>query len=360
MDRPWMLYGANGYTGRLILDLAIERGLRPVLAGRSAEKIKPLADKHDLEMRIFDLDEAAKVESNLEGMGAVLHAAGPYSQTSRPMVLGCMATGAHYLDITGEYHVFERIMKVSDKAKAAGVVLLPGVGFDVVPTDCIAAMLKAEMPEANSLELAFGAFGGKGPSVSKGTLKTMIEGAGYGAVIRRNGKIVNVPFTYKTPHVPFKKGAHRCVTLAWGDVSTAYHSTGIENIIVYSVMPVAPIRVMGWLGPIMRIPPVVRFLQSRVEKNMDGPDEESRKTSVTALWGRVKNDQGEQVVITGETRGGYSFTADSSLLALVKVLNGEVEPGSWTPSRAFGKNFVLETDGAHIDPPVRGPFEPLL
>lgn len=275
------------------------------------------------------------------------------------MVLGCMATGAHYLDITGEYHVFERIMKIDDKAKAAGVALMPGVGFDVVPTDCIAAMLKDEMPDANSLELAFGAFGGKGPAVSKGTLKTMIEGAGYGAVVRRGGKIVHVPFTYKTPTIPFKNGSHRCITMAWGDVSTAYYSTGIENIAVYSAMPVTPIRIVGWLGPIMRLPPVVKFLQSQVEKKMDGPDAESRKTAVTALWGRVKNEKGEQVVITGETRGGYSFTADSSLRALAKVLSGEVAPGSWTPSKAFGKDFVLETDGAQIDAPVRGPFEPL-
>ena len=190
MTGTWMIYGANGYTGRLCAHVAKDRHLSPVLAGRSAEQIRPLAQELGCEARVFDLGDPAAAAKNLAGVAAVLHCAGPFSATSRPMLAACQRAGAHYLDITGEIAVFEDIHSRSQEIRDAGIVAIPGVGFDVVPTDCLAAMLKRELASATHLKLAFMSRNGK---LSPGTAKTMVEGLPEGGRIRENGRIVKVP-----------------------------------------------------------------------------------------------------------------------------------------------------------------------
>ena len=133
----WMIYGANGYTGQLMVEEAIKRGYRPVLAGRSRETIEPLAQKYGLPARVFALDKHEAVVMGLRGMELVLHCAGPFSKTASPMVKACLEVGAHYLDITGEIDVFAHCHALDAEAKQRGIVVLPGSGFDVVPTDCL-------------------------------------------------------------------------------------------------------------------------------------------------------------------------------------------------------------------------------
>ena len=142
----WMVYGANGYTGRMVVAEAVKRGLRPVLAGRNSAELQAIAAPHDLPVRVFGLDEAGSVRAALDGMKLVLHCAGPFSATAAPMLEGCLAAGAHYLDITGEIDVFAHCHAQEARARDAGIVVLPGSGFDVVPTDCMAAMLKRDLP----------------------------------------------------------------------------------------------------------------------------------------------------------------------------------------------------------------------
>ena len=97
-----MIFGANGYTGRLAARYAKECNHRPVLAGRHGERIRRLAGELGFESRVFDLVDVAVAATNLEGVAAVLHCAGPFSTTSRPMLAACLRTGTHYLDISGE------------------------------------------------------------------------------------------------------------------------------------------------------------------------------------------------------------------------------------------------------------------
>ena len=162
MTPRWMIYGAYGYTGELIARLAVEQGETPILSGRSAEKLAPLAEELGLAHHAVSLDDGEGLRAALEGVDAVVHAAGPFSHTSRPMVKACLDTGTHYLDITGEIAVFNGVFKAHQKAVDAGVVLLPGVGFDVIPTDGMAAMLHRALPDAVELDLAFAGLGERG------------------------------------------------------------------------------------------------------------------------------------------------------------------------------------------------------
>src|SRR3954465_1094021 len=215
---PFLIYGANGYTGRLVAELAKQRGQAPVLAGRSADKVRPLAEELGLPWRAFPLERP-----DLRDVRLVLHCAGPFSATSRPMVDACLAARAHYLDITGEIDVFEAVLDRDGEARRQDVVLLPGTGFDVVPSDCLAALLKQRLPSATKLELAFAPLGKSSP----GTLKTSIESLPRGGMVRRGGKLVRVPPAHEVREIDFADKRRLAMSIPWGDVATAWRSTRI-------------------------------------------------------------------------------------------------------------------------------------
>jgi short subunit dehydrogenase-like uncharacterized protein len=335
-----MVYGANGYTGELVAREAHARGLEPVLAGRARSPIEALARELDLASRIFTLDDAEGVKGATEDVAAVLNCAGPFVQTARPLVKACLATGAHYLDITGEIAVFEALQRLGPRAQKAGIVLFPGTGFDVVPTDCLAAKLAAALPDATRLDLAFCSDKG---SWSRGTLTTMLEGMPHSGAVRREGRIEGVPLAYDAKKIEFSCGPRWAVTIPWGDVSTAFYTTGIPNIRVYVGMPPRAIKRMRSfrpLLPVMGLRPVKRLAQWWVGRTVTGPDEAVRRTARTYVWGQVRNETGGRLTATLETPEAYAFTATAALECMRRVLAGEVEPGTWTPGRAFGPTLL--------------------
>jgi short subunit dehydrogenase-like uncharacterized protein len=336
----WMIYGANGYTGELAAREAARRGLKPILAGRNAEAVGRLAFELDLPHRVFPLDQP-----RLEDVAAVLHCAGPFVRTSRPMVEACLAAKVSYLDITGEIAVFEKVLTLDAKAKQAGVALLPGVGFDVVPSDCLAARLAAALPDAAELTLAFASTRG---SISRGTMKTMIESLPAAGAVRRDGKIVPVPVAFDAREIEFPGGRRWAMTIPWGDVSTAWWSTGIPNIRVYTGTPPRAIRRMRRLSPFLPLlgwGPLKRLLQRQVEKRVTDPSEEVRRTSRVELWGEARNAAGQSVTSTLVTPDAYHLTAMTAVESAERAVGGRVPPGAWTPSKAFGADYILEFPG---------------
>ncbi|HEY1487406.1 MAG TPA: saccharopine dehydrogenase NADP-binding domain-containing protein, partial [Micromonosporaceae bacterium] len=284
--QDWMIYGANGYTGELVARLAVGRGERPILAGRNAAAIGALAAELGLEARVADLHDPVALRAILDGVRVVAHCAGPFRATAAPMVDACLATGVHYLDVTGEIGVFEEVFARHDDAVAAGVVLLPGAGFDVVPTDCLAATLSAALPGATTLELAFRAGGGLSP----GTARSSLEGMAGGGRVRRAG--VLVPAAVGTPRrrVPFPSGAATVSAIRWGDLVTAYRSTGIPEITTYTVLPPGAgiSAVIAWAP--------VRSLAGRLAGVfVHGPDETRRGRTRTEVWGEVTDSAGNRV-----------------------------------------------------------------
>lgn len=336
-----LIYGANGYTGRLIVEECVRRGMRPILAGRRGAPLTGLAASHGLDVRVALLDDPAALQKMLFGVRVVLHAAGPFFRTSKPMVQACLASGAHYLDITGEIAVFEGCKAQHDKAKAAGIVILPGVGFDVIPTDCLAARLSEQLRGASLLELAFAGGGG----FSRGTLKTMMLGAPQGGAIRRDGRIVRVPAAWKTQTIPFRDRPRTAVTIPWGDVSTAHWSTKIPNIHTYLALPPAAVRsmrIMRALSPLLAVPFVQRLVESQIDQRVDGPSAAQRATARMQIWGRATHADGRLVEGTAETPEGYRLTAIAAVESASRVLNSPPPAGYHTPSSAFGSGF-LET-----------------
>lgn len=346
MAHPFLLYGATGYTGELTARTAVARGRKPMLAGRNRAALLPLARELGLELRSFGLDDPKAIDAGLAGMAAVLHCAGPFSRTARPMAEACLRTKTHYVDITGEIPVFESMAARDAVAKAAGVMLLPGAGFDVVPSDCLAAHLKRRLPAATHLALAFFSSAGW----SRGTATTMIENIDKGGLVRRDGKLVPVPPAWKTRAIDFGRGPRPCVTIPWGDVSTAYYSTGIPNIEVYMAAPWS-MRVGMVLsrpfGKLLGSAPVQRYLKARVGRGAPGPSAEVRARARAVLWGEVTDGRGGRASARLETPEGYTLTALTSLLIVERVLQGQAAAGFQTPSLAYGPDFVLGVAGVN-------------
>lgn len=340
-----LLYGAYGYTGKLIVEQAVREGVELVLSGRNAEKLQRLSEASGYTNEPMGLDDQETLQAMLKKYALVLHAAGPFGETAPPMMEACLATGTHYVDITGEIPVFEQAHALDAEAQLAGIVLMPGAGFDVVPTDCLALYLKQQLPDATHLKLAFSALGG---GLSRGTATTMAGNLGSGGAVRENGRITAVPIGHKTLEAPFAGKSRFCMSIPWGDVSTAYYTTGIPNVETYfSISPNAyrKVRRMRYINWLLRMSWVRNLVKRRIQKGPAGPDESQRAGGQSLIWGEVRNAAGKRVQARLQAPDGYTLTALSSLLICRKILEGGLAPGFHTPAGAFGADLILEIEG---------------
>ena len=337
-----LVYGSYGYTGRLIVDLAESYGLAPVLAGRSEPRLREQAAKYRLEFRSFSLDDRSAIDRALADIDVVLHCAGPFSKTSKPIADACLRTRTHYLDITGEIEVMEALAARDPEAKAAGIMLMPGTGFDVVPSDCLALHLKEQLPSATHLMLGIR---GTGP-LSHGTATTMVEHRSRGGLVRRDGRLKRVPTAWRTREIDYGDGKLRtAMTIPWGDVATAFHTTGIPNIEVYAAVPGAAIAVAKlsrYAGPLLATSLVKKLLKRRIDARPAGPDAQELEHGASYVWGRVEDGAGRSAEARVKGPNGYLLTAHSALIIARRVLGGDFTTGFQTPARQYGSRLILE------------------
>lgn len=349
----WMIYGATGYTGRLVTQLAVARGLRPILAGRSPA-VEPLAARHGLPCRVVGLDDPRALRAAVTECDVVAHCAGPFSATSRPMVEACLAAGADYVDVTGEIDVFEAVRGRDADARAAGVVLCPGCGFDVIPTDCLAVSLAEALPGATHLALGFDTASG----LSAGTAKTTVEALPRGSRVRRAGRLDSIPLGSLTRTIDFGRGPKHAVAIPWGDVATAFASTAIPDIEVYVPMPWAAtvaLRGFQFTRRLVALPAVQRWLQAVVGR-IAGPAAEARATADTWVWGEARDASGRVAVARLRTANVYDVTAAGVLLAVTHLLGRDGGGGYFTPARLLGSRCVESLPGSgRIALEVHGP-----
>ncbi|MFP4238891.1 MAG: saccharopine dehydrogenase family protein [Rhodosalinus sp.] len=338
-----MIYGAYGFTGRLIAEEAVARGLRPVLAGRDAVRLAEVADRLGLSHRAVALDDAAGLRGALEGCGAVIHAAGPFAETSAAMAEACIASRTHYLDITGEAAVFAALRATGPRAVAAGIALLPGCGFDVVPTDCLAAMVAARCPEAQRLTLAFAGI----DTPSRGTLRTAARNLDAAPLVRRAGRLEPRSGRLST-RLDFGDGPRRVIATTWGDLETAWDSTGIPDIEVFMAPAPATAALMRLPGPLRRIVARLALSERALARLPEGPDAATRRTARARLFARAEGRGGAVAEARLEVCEPYAFTARSAVEIARRVLAGPAPRGYRTPSQAFGKGLVLDIPGSRL------------
>lgn len=347
----WMIYGAYGYSGELVVHEALRRGHRPLLAGRSGQRLEPLAERTGLEAIAVGLDDPAALRRALDGIDLVFHAAGPFVDTSAPMVAACLDAGVSYLDITGEIPVLQNVFAQDAVARARDVLLMPGVGFDVVSTDCLARYVADRLPGASELEIAIATDG----APSGGTSKSAFDGVLRGGLIRRRGELIPLPFGKIVREVRFSDATRPVLAVPWGDLESAYRSTGIPNITTYIAFPPAFVSAVNksWMlsgaaWPLVRgvlgWQPIKRAVQKAIGARIKGPDEQARNTGRCHIWARAKSPEDQSVEAWLDLGDGYAFTASAGVRIVERVL-AERLAGALTPAQAFGADFVLEIEG---------------
>lgn len=341
-----VIYGSYGYTGALITRECKRKGLKVLLSGRDGSKLAEQSSMVGYPFEACDIDDAALTDVVAKAR-LVLHCAGPFQFTAKAMVEACLSASTHYLDVTGEYRVFEMLAEYDAQAITKGILIMPGVGFDVVPSDCLALHLKKRLPAATHLQLAFTMSKG---GMSRGTARTMVEGLGNGSVVREDGDLVPIGLGERVLTIDFGGFSRTAMCIPWGDISTAWRSTQIPNIEVYSAVPANMIRMarfsrfFNWL---LRKRWVKEYLRSRVDGRRPGPKEETLKTGRSYLWGRVRDEAGRVVEARLSTANGYRLTADAAVLIAGKLINTTVQAGYFTPAQYFGEDLISEVDGTN-------------
>jgi short subunit dehydrogenase-like uncharacterized protein len=343
--KNFLLYGSYGYTGQLILERVLREGLQPILAGRNEKKLRAQAEQYHLDCRVFSLHDSTKLDSALLEVDAVLHCAGPFIHTFHQMAEACLRTKRHYVDISGEIPGFEALALRDLQAKEAGIMLLPGAGFDVVPSDCLAAHLKQRLPSARHFRLFLR---GVSAGISKGTAKSAVENMHRQGMIRRDGELVQVPPAWNVRERDFGRGYTKVVSVGWGDVSTAYYSTGIPNIETYFAFPQPAInflRFMRVIGPLLYNRVAKSILKSLIDLFLKGPQAERRKSASVIFVGEVIAQNGERAVSKLITPEAYTCTALTSVEIMKRILKDDFKIGFQTPSLAYGSNFIMQFEG---------------
>ena len=318
--RTWMLYGANGYTGRLIAQHAVDRGHRPILAGRNGPEISALARRLGLPHRVVDSDDAAALQEALFDVELLLNAAGPFLHTAVPLSEACLSVGVHYLDLSNELQVFRALYGLDDRARRAGICIMPGVGFGVVATNGLARHVSEAVGGAKHLEVATRiASAQPGP----GAAATMQENLPYGGWVRRGGHLVAQELFTGVTTLAFPDGPCEAMPVPTGDLEAAFHATGASNVTVYAVSPPTP--------------------------DPTGVETSGAQARRSFGWARASSADGSTATALLQTGDSYAFTPAASIRCVEETLEGS-HLGALSPASAFGADFVLSiADTARID-----------
>ncbi|HLX06294.1 MAG TPA: saccharopine dehydrogenase NADP-binding domain-containing protein [Thermoanaerobaculia bacterium] len=338
-----LIYGVTGYTGGLISRLAAAAGLPHLAAGRDLEAVAAHADPLLLPTRTFSLTDPAKVARGLEDAAVLLNAAGPFAETGPPLAEACLRGGVHYLDLAGGVAELEAMRRLDARAREAGVMLMPGVGFAILPTDAVAARLRRRLPAAVRLRLAVEAVGG----VSRGSMEAICRDLRRGGgVRRRGGELVPARPGEEQMIVDLGGGPRVAIGDPWrGDLASAWWSSVYPDVEVYTVHPAA----LRWLLRSRLAAPARALLaggagqavlRRLIALRPPGPDEPALAAGSTRIWAEAEDQTGSRA--TARLRGPevHLFTAHTALWVAQRVLAGRLRVGFQTPVTAYGPDLV--------------------
>ncbi|MCH8486465.1 MAG: saccharopine dehydrogenase NADP-binding domain-containing protein [Candidatus Cyclonatronum sp.] len=351
MQNDILVYGSYGFTGNLTVDEFQRRGLSVTLAGRNEDKLKQQSEKTGLPYLVFELN-TPELTTIISPFKTVLNCAGPFRYTSLRLAKACVNSGINYLNVTGEFAVIEQLSLLDKKAQQNGCVVLPGAGFDVAPSDCLIAFAQNKFPGARTIRLCL-SLGGR---PSRGTMRTSLSQFKEGGVIRSRGLLTPVRIAHKSYKIDFRDKVRTCVSIPWGDISSAFYSTQIPNIEVYMAMPnrfARLAKLAGLFHGIVKRKPFSSFLASWVERQPEGPSLSEREKGGSRIYVTV-NDITSRKSFLLKTPEAYTLTAQIAADAAIRVTADTVKPGFHTPSTAFGMNYIMKFKGVERHELVRG------
>lgn len=350
-----VLFGATGYTGRKTAAAMVERGLRPVLAGRDAEKLERLSGElGGLETAVADSADPAGLQRLLEPGDVLVTTVGPFLRYGQGALDAALAAGAHYIDSTGEPAFIRQVYETADAgARAAGRTFLTAFGYDYVPGHTVGAMaLEAAGNVAVRIDVGYFVAGGKPFRPSQGTRASMAVAVLEPGLFRRNGRLEE------------GFGGTRLRSFEVGDASLeAISVPGSEHIWLPDDYPaLQEVGVyLGWFGrhsrrmrraalltaPLLRIPALRAFLRNRVKPPASqgkGPDDAELARAGSHIVGEAFDAAGRRLAradLVGTD--GYTYTARMLAWGAEALATGRAKrAGALGPVGAFGLEAMLE------------------
>jgi len=339
-----LIYGATGFTGQLIAQHARDSGVETIVAGRNRAALESLSQRLQLPCRVAEVHDSSKLDAALRDVTVAINVAGPFSETARPLMEACLRTGTHYLDVGGELPVFQLLQGYDKQARACGSMIMPGVGFVVVATDCMAAYVAARMPQARWLRLALS----RTDLVSRGSYATMLRLLRETVSVRRDGRLCAVGVGEFERVFDFGDGERIATAVSWADVFSAHYTTGIANIEVYVEADVRArwlYQLGAWLAEPLQMAPVQKVLSLQAQAWPQGPSERQRAAAPRVIVAEVEDRYRRCVRARLYTPDGYSFTPLSAVAIAQRVLAGEWQAGFQTPAAVYGADLPLTFSG---------------
>lgn len=343
-----LIYGASGYTGRLIAETVVRRGGRPILAGRGRARLDPVASQLGAAMRVLPLDDPDGLAQGVADVGLVLNAAGPFVTTAPPLMDACLRSGVHYVDVGGDLRVFEHAHGRSHAARQAGVMLMPGAGFVVAATDCLAAALAARLPLACALDLGISR-----PTLwSRGSMQSLMDLWSDEVVVRRDGRRCVVALGELCRGLDFGWGERHATAMAWPDTLTAHLTTGIPDVTVYGEVDAADrilLQATRLFGRALDAPAWRDVMRRQWSILPDGPHERTRAGHRRVVVAEVRDASGRSAGARLRTPDPYTLTARVAADVIQRVCDGEAVPGHQTPARVFGPGLVIDLPDVELE-----------
>lgn len=348
MTRRVLLYGATGFSGRMIAERLHQGGHDIVLAGRDARRLSVLAETFGAPYRIFDLGDPQRIEHGLADIHVVLNAAGPFLRTASVMIDACIRTRTHYVDIAGEWPVFASAVSRGRVAAAGGTMLMPGAGFSIVASDCLLAHAAAQVSDATLLRVAVSQ-----PAVmSRGTLRSMSAMTSRTVMVRRDGTLRPIPVGQLERSFDFGEGLRTGVAVSLPDVVTGQHTTGVASIEAYAEA--------AWSSRIL-------YQGGAIAASILNDDVVQQSLELlSAFWPAapspaVRQQAGHVIVAETvdrwrrtrqfrlRTLDGYTVTAMTSGAIIERILGDDLIPGFQTPADLYGADLIAGLGCAWFD-----------
>lgn len=344
MQKKWMIYGAYGFTGSKLAKLAADSGMKPIIAGRDALKTKRLALSLGLEFEVFNLEDDSHIESKLKDIDLLYNLAGPYCKTAPTLVEACLRTKTHYMDLTGDIEIYDFLYSLDDVAKDNGVLIMPGVGFNIVATECVAAHTVKKLPECDSLDIVMATRA----KPSKGTFKQMIALLPRGGFEIKDNTLEPSEIKKTDIEVKYPDKKRTSFLIPIGELIACHKSMKIANIRTHYALSATWAAMADTMIDI-----ITKFssksygkkvLSSFADSYAKGPSEESMLEDKSYVYARASTELGLYAETMIKTPEPYYFTVQIAIIAIQKVLDGDYA-GALTPVEAFGSSFVFEVEG---------------
>jgi short subunit dehydrogenase-like uncharacterized protein len=355
---PIAVYGATGYTGKLVARELQRRGLDFVLSGRSAGKLRALAD--DLgggpAVRPASLDDRDALRHVLGDCAAVINCAGPFNRYGEPVVRSAVETGTHYVDTTGEQpymrFIYERL---DDAAQAAEVALVPAVGFDYVPGDLLAPLVARSVEPLEEMVVAYAARGFAG---TRGTLQSALDMLRSGGVAFRDGELREVGHKPRRIHFTFPEPIGRLAMLPYpsGEVLTVPRHIKTRNVVSLinagvAAPPGMPEELVAFTSPGLTLAlhtPIKALADLAIQRLPEGPSDADRRAAQFTVAIVARGEDGR--VARGVVHGSdvYGLTAVTAVHSAALLADeGYDRAGALSPATAFEPTEFLDFLGDH-------------